>query len=44
MKRISITRRSVSDKDRAFYDEMNRQMQSLPKKEDRRKIGFVTGY
>ena len=44
MKRVSITRRSVSDKDRAFYDEMNRQMQSLPKKEERRKIGFVTGY
>jgi transitional endoplasmic reticulum ATPase len=44
MKRVSITRRSVSDKDMAFYDEMNRQMQSLPKKEERRKIGFVTGY
>jgi transitional endoplasmic reticulum ATPase len=44
MKRVSITRRSVSDKDRAFYDEMNRQMQSLPKKDERRKIGFVTGY
>ena len=44
MKRVSITRRSVSDKDRAFYDEMNRQMQSLPKKEERKKIGFVTGY
>ena len=44
MKRVSITRRSVSDKDRAFYDEMNRQMQSLPKKGERRKIGFVTGY
>lgn len=44
MKRVSITRRSVSDKDRAFYDEINRQMLSLPKKEERKRIGFVTGY
>jgi transitional endoplasmic reticulum ATPase len=44
MRRISITRRSVSDKERAFYDEMSRQMESPPRKEERKRIGFVTGY
>ena len=44
MRRISITRRSVSDKERAFYDEMNRQMESSPRKEERKRIGFVTGH
>ena len=40
--RICLTRKSVSESDRQSYDAIHRQMESSPKPQERRRIGFVT--
>ena len=42
MERVSMTRKSVSESDRQTYDAMKQLMESSPKPQERRRIGFVT--
>lgn len=41
--RIPMIRKSVSESDRETYEAVRQQMESKPKREERRRIGFVTG-
>ena len=41
--RIPMIRKSVSESDRETYETVRQQMESKPKREERRRIGFVTG-
>lgn len=41
--RIPMIRKSVSEYDRDTYEAVRQQMESKPKKEERKRIGFVTG-
>ena len=42
MERVSMTRKSVSESDRQTYDAMKQLIESSPKPQERRRIGFVT--
>ena len=41
--RIPMIRKSVSESDRETYEAVRQQMESKPKREEHRRIGFVTG-
>ena len=41
--RIPMIRKSVSESDRETYEAVRQQMESKPKREERRRIGFLTG-